>query len=126
MPALTMPMSSPALIGVIEKGRVHRLAHHVVAAEGKGDVADAAADPRPRQVVLDPLRGADEIDGVVVVLLDAGGHGQDVRIENDVLRREADFLRQDAVGALANSGSSRSRVSAWPRSSNAITTTAAP
>ena len=39
---------------------------------------------------------------VVVVLLDAGGDGQDVRIEDDVLRREADFLRQDAIGALAD------------------------
>ena len=54
------------------------------------------------QRCLDPARGLDEVDGVVVVLLDAGGHGQDVGIEDDVLRREADLLGQDAVGARAD------------------------
>ena len=34
----------PGLDGVIQKGGVHRLAHDVVAAKGKGNVADAAAD----------------------------------------------------------------------------------
>ena len=34
----------------------------------------------------------DEIDGVVVVLLHAGRDGEDVRIENDVLRRKADLV----------------------------------
>ena len=63
-----------------------------------------AADLRERQVLLDPLRGVDEIHGVVVVLLHAGADGQDVRVENDVLRREADLLRQNAVGALAHLG----------------------
>jgi hypothetical protein len=33
--------------------------------------------------------GLDEVDGVVVVLLDAGGDGEDVRVEDDVLGREA-------------------------------------
>ena len=31
---------------------------------------------------------------VVVVLLDAGGDGEDVRVEDDVLGREADLLRR--------------------------------
>ena len=34
----------PGLDGVIQKGGVHGFAHGVVAAEGKGNVADAAAD----------------------------------------------------------------------------------
>ena len=48
----------PRLDGVVEEGRVHRLAHDVVAAEGKGNVADAAADPGAGQVLLDPARRA--------------------------------------------------------------------
>ena len=39
---------------------------------------------------------------VVVVLLHAGGDGEDVRVEDDVLGREADLVDQDAVGALAD------------------------
>ena len=89
----------PGLDGVIEKGGVHRLAHGVVAAKGKGNVADAAADLGPRQVLFDPARGLDEIDRVIVVLLHAGGDGQDVRVKNDVLRRKADLLGQNFVGA---------------------------
>ncbi len=59
------------------------------------------------------------------MLIDAGGDGEDIRVENDVLRQKPDFLREQVVGAsqispfLAN-------VSAWPVSSNAITITAAP
>ena len=87
---------------VVKEGRVHGLADRIVAAERKGNVAHPAADPRVGQVLFDPARGLDEIDSVVVVLLDAGGHGEDVRIENDVFRREADFLDEDLVGAAAD------------------------
>ena len=46
--------------------------------------------------------GLDELDGVVVVLLDAGADGQDVDVEDDVLGREADLLGQQLVGPLAD------------------------
>ena len=36
--------------GVVEEGGVHRLAHHVVAAERERDVADAAGDLAPRAI----------------------------------------------------------------------------
>jgi hypothetical protein len=45
--------------------------------------------------LLDQPRRLDERDGVVVVFLDAGGDREDVRVEDDVLRREADlFVKQ--------------------------------
>jgi hypothetical protein len=87
---------------VVEEGRVHGLADGIVAAEAEGDVGDAAADLGVREVGLDPARGLDEIDGVVVVLLDAGADGEDVRVEDDVLRREAGGVHQQAVGTLAD------------------------
>jgi len=49
-------------------------------------------DARAGEVRLDPARGLDEIDRVVVVLLNARGDGEDVGIEDDVLGGEADFL----------------------------------
>jgi len=36
------------------------------------------------------------------VLFDTGCDGKDIRVENDVLRREADLIDQQAVGARAN------------------------
>ena len=88
--------------GVVEEGRVHGFADLVVAAEAEGDVGDAAGNLGVRKVGLDPARGVDEVDGVVVVLLHAGGDGEDVGIEDDVFGREADFVDEHPVGAFAD------------------------
>ena len=88
--------------GVIEERGVHGFADFVVAAEAERDIRDAAAHFRVRQVGFDPARGVDEVNRVVVVLLHAGGDGEDVRIEDDVFGRKADLVDQDPVGALAN------------------------
>ena len=88
--------------GVVEEGRVHRLAHGVVPAEGERDVRDAARDLRVRQLGLDAARRLEEGEGVVGVLLDARPDGQDVRVEEDVLRREALLVDEDPVGAPAD------------------------
>ena len=112
--------------GVVEEDRVHRLAHRLVAAEREREVRDAARDVDVRQRLDDPPRRLDEVDAVVVVLLDAGRDREDVRIEDDVLGREADLLGQQPVGAACRSRPCAPAVSAWPCSSKAITTTAAP
>ena len=51
----------------------------------------------PGQLGLDASRGLDEGHRVVVVLLHAGGHGEHVGVEDDVLGREADLFGEDAV-----------------------------
>src|SRR5581483_6771122 len=81
---------------------MHRLAHGVVSAERKRDIRHAAAHARMWQVLLDPFRRTEEIDRVVHVLLEPRRDGEDVRIENDVLRRNPYFLSQDAIGAYAD------------------------
>ena len=87
---------------MVEKGRVHGLADLVVAAKAERNIGDAAGNFRVRKIGLDPARGVDEVDRVVVVLLHAGGDGEDVGIEDDVLGREADFVDEHAVGACAD------------------------
>jgi hypothetical protein len=87
------PHVHAGLDGMIEKRRMHRFAHRIIAAERERNVADAAAHFRQRQVLLDPARRLDEIDRVVVVLFDTGADGENVRIENNLLRRKADVLR---------------------------------
>ena len=81
---------------------MHRLAHGLVAAEGEGQVRDAARDMGVRQRLADLLRRLDEGDAVAVVLLDAGRDREDVGVEDDVLRREADLFGEDLVGAGAD------------------------
>ena len=95
---------------VIQKRRVHRFAHDVVAAEAERNVADPAADFTTRQRALDLARRFDEIHRVIVVLVHARRHGQDVRIEDDVSRWKSDFIDQDAVRAGADFDFARLRV----------------
>ena len=92
----------PGANRVVEERRVHRLAHAVVAAKRKRNVADPAADLGQGQRRLDDARGLDETHRVVVVLLHAGSDGENVRVKNNVLRRETDFARQQIVRARAN------------------------
>jgi predicted GNAT family acetyltransferase len=89
---------------VVEEDGVDRFAHRIVAAEREGDVGDAAGNLRARQVRANPGAGLDEVDGVVVVLFDAGGDGEDVRVEDDVLGRESRLLGEQPVGARADFG----------------------
>ncbi len=79
-----------------EEDGVDGLAHGVVAAEGEGEVGDAAAGEHARQLRLDATHGLDEGDRVVVVLGQSGADGEDVGVEDDVLRLETDLLRQQA------------------------------
>ena len=85
------PHVHAGLDGVVEEHRVHGLAHRLVAAEGERQVRHAARDVHERHLLLDAPRRLDEGEPVAVVLLDAGGDREDVGIEDDVLRREADL-----------------------------------
>ena len=96
------PHVEPGVDGVEEEGAVHRLAHDVVAAEGEGEVRDAARHEDARASLLQERDGVDERLREQVVLLDPRGHGEDVGVEDDVLRREPGLLREQVVGAAEN------------------------
>jgi hypothetical protein len=120
-----MPIVMPGADRVVQEHRVDRLARRVVAAEAEATRSTRRPTPWRPAGCADPARGLDEVDRVVVVLLDAGGDREDVRVEDDVLGREADLLDQQPVGARADLDLAL-EVSAWPCSSKAITITAAP
>ena len=93
------------LDGVIQEHRMHRLAHRLVAAERERQIGDAAGNMRMRQVLPDPARRLDEVDAVIVVLFEAGRDREDIRIEDDVFRRE---VRPDRPGCRRRACRSRS------------------
>ena len=74
-----------------------RLAHAVVAAERERHVRHAAGGSRSGELHLQTLDGLDERDGVGVVFLHPRGDREDVCVEDDVLRLEADDLGQQVV-----------------------------
>ena len=98
------------LDGVIQKHRMHRLAHRLIAAERERQVRDAAGNVRVRQVRPDPARRLDEIDAVIVVLLEPGRDRENIGVEDDVFRREVELINKDVVGALADLGLAREGV----------------
>ncbi len=101
-PGVDDPHVEPGADGVVEERRVHRLAHLLVAAEREREVGDAAARARSGAALLDQRQRLDERLRELVVLLDPRGDREDVRVEDQVLRREAGLLGEQAVGALAD------------------------
>src|SRR5690606_26258136 len=81
--------------GVVEEHRVDGLAHRVVAPKGKGHIADAAGNQAAGQMLPNPGAGLDKIEGIVVVLLDPGGHGEHIGVENNIAGLEAKLVDQD-------------------------------
>ncbi len=55
-----------------------------------------------RAALLDQRKRVDEVLRVLVVLFDPRCDGEDIRVEDDVLGREADLVHEQSVGALAD------------------------
>ena len=85
--------------GVVKEHGVHGLAYIVVATEREAQVAHAAAHVRALEVLANPSRGADKLQGIAVVLFNACGYRQDVGVEDYVERVHAHIFRQQLVGA---------------------------
>ena len=89
---------------------MHRLPDMVVTPETEADVGDAAADLGEGQVGFNPSSRLNKIDGVVVVNLDPGGDRENIRIENNVLRRELCALGEQVITPLANLDAALKRI----------------
>ena len=87
--------------GVVEEHAVHRAAHGFVAAEREGQVRQAARDVRVGTADADFAARLDEVDRIAAMLVDPGGDGEDVGVEDDVLGREA-VGDEQVVGAAAD------------------------
>ena len=92
----------PRLDGVVEEDGVDGLADLVVAGEGERDVGQTARGAGTGAEAFNLCDGFDEIEGVAVMLRHARADGEDVGVENDVLRVHAGFLGEDTVGATAD------------------------
>ena len=96
------PHRHPRPDGMIEEGRVHRLADLGAAAEREREVAHAAAHEGVRQGLLDAAHRIEVGDRVSVVLFDPGRDREDVGVEDDVLGPKPRLLDEQAVGPGAD------------------------
>jgi len=81
---------------VIQKHRMHGLADAIVAAKRKRHIAHPAAHQSVRKFFLQYPGRLNKIPGVIIVLLDPGGHGKNVGIKNNVALRKS-FRGQNFV-----------------------------
>ena len=88
--------------GVVQEHAVDGFAYGVVAPERERDVGHATGDVAVRKTPLELARRLDEGHGVTIVFLDAGGDGEDVGVEDDVLGRQARFIDQQRMGSAAD------------------------
>ena len=96
------PHVEPGADRVEEERGVHRLAHGVVAAEREAEVRDPAARLRAGAALLDERQRLEERLREAAMLVDPRRDGEDVRVEDQVLGREAGLLREELVRALAD------------------------
>ncbi len=80
-----------------QEHRVHCFANRFVPAEREREVRDTPGDVDEWQLVGDRLGGLEEVEAIAVVFLDASGDGKDVRVDDDVVGREADLVDQEVV-----------------------------
>ena len=89
--------------GLGEEHGMNRLSDDLGASEAEAEVRDAPRDLAPGADLLDGPAGLDEVHAVVVVLREARADRQNIRVEDDVLRGEADRrVHQDVVAPLAD------------------------
>ena len=70
---------------------MQRLPYWVVTPERKRHIADAATHMTLREADLQLSCSFNKIDGIPIVFFNASSHGEDVRVENDVLWGESNF-----------------------------------
>ena len=90
-----------SLAGMMQEGRVEGPPHSLVAPEREGHVGNPATNLAARADMFDDLGSPDEVHCIVVVLLHARADSQDVGVENNVLRVEANLLHHYLVRPLA-------------------------
>ena len=90
------------LDGMVEKHRVHGLAHGSLPRNEKERLETPPEMWTWGRVSVISARRLDEIDAVIVVLFDAGGDREDVGIEDDVFGRKPDLVHENAIGARAD------------------------
>ena len=86
---------------MVEEHRVHRFPYLIITTESEGEVAHTATCLCEGQVLLDPFYGADEIDGIGLMLFNARSDRKNIDVEDDVLWRETDGS-QEVVGTTSN------------------------
>ena len=81
---------------------MHCFAHGVVSPKRERNIAQTTTRLCPWERLLDLTHRLDKINRVVIMLLDPGCHGKDVRVEDNVFGIKADLVNEEPVCAGAD------------------------
>ena len=81
---------------------MHRFAHDIITPKGKRYVAHATTRARAGTALFHLPHSLDEVHRILIMLLHAGGNGEDVKIKNDVFRWEIQLLGEQPIRTLGN------------------------
>ena len=95
---------------MVEKSGMHGFTDNIISAEAERQVAYSPGNFGPWAGLFDLPASLDVIHGIVVVLCDTGGYGENIRIENNVFGREPNFFSKNAIGPLTNTYFTRYRI----------------
>ena len=87
---------------MIEEDRVHGFANGLITPEREGDVRNPTRYMGMWQGFANDARRLDKGDTIIIVLFYAGRDRKDVGVENDVFRREVEFVAQKIISAGTN------------------------
>src|SRR5665648_604408 len=90
--------------------RMNGFTNLIVSSERKGHIAYSTACFGMFQVFLDPAYRINKVNRIIIVFLHSSADDQNIRIENDILRRKINFVDQNIVGALTNFDTSFKRI----------------
>lgn len=104
---------------------MHCFTNIIIATERERKITHSTADVCTGKILPDPSGSFYKVYGVIVMLFDSCSHRKHIRVENNIMRIESNFINQQTICTFAHfylAGSS----TACPFSSKAITTVAAP
>ena len=81
---------------------MHSLTDIVITTERERQITDTATYMSPRQVLLNPPRRFDKVDGIVIMFFDTCSHRKHIRVEDDIVRIKAHLFGKNAISTSAH------------------------
>ena len=83
---------------------MYGFANRIITTKRERHIGYATAYFGERQVFTNPFRGINEIHAIGGVFFDTGRNRKNIRVKNNIFRREADLIDQNFIRTLANFG----------------------
>ena len=96
------PHIHPLLDGMIKEYRMHCFTNIIIATERERKITYSPADVCTGKIFPDPSGSFYKVYGVIVMLFDSCSHRKHIRVENNIMRIESNFINQQTICTFAH------------------------